>query len=131
MKFPNIKPGQAVCGAEWYGCSNTFRRAKMTRLLDGTYVVGYESDLQTALNVRSYLTRLLDAKRKGKRTFTWTERKAKYSVHMLKTRAAAVKKFAELNQTVLDFNAEQRDRAAKAAAAWKRGNVTEAMKYTD
>lgn len=135
MKVPNLKVGQAFRGAEWAGCSNSFNRARIVRssYFGGFYIVGNEADIDSAMSIQKVFSKLFS----GKRVVRWTspgggKRKGtKHVVYQFKTRSAAVAKFNELNDVVLAFNAKERERAAKYAAAVKAGDFGTAWQNSD
>lgn len=135
VTVPRMKPGQVYAGAEWYGCMNSFQRAVIARskVLGGVYLVCRESELNLAYNLRTVFSKLLAGKRVVRFTMPGGGKRhgSKHVIYQFKGRDAAVKKFAELNQTVLDFNQNERERAKKFAAAVRRGDANEALRYAD
>jgi hypothetical protein len=123
---PYLKPGQGFRGPENYGCINSGRQARISHLkITGTYLVGWDVDVFESMtrNRKNTMTQILDGKR--------TIHGYRYKVWQYKGRAAAVKKFHELNQKVLDFNESERERVRKYDDAVRRGDMTEAMRYAE
>ena len=125
MEIPKLKLGQGYLGAEFAGCINSGQRAVMFRSkVWKSYLVGTESDLYDVRNTRAGVNALAEGKRSIQ---VGSGRK----VYQFKSRQAAVTKFRQINQRVLDYNAAARERASKAAEAAKNGDFGTAWQLSD
>lgn len=110
FKVPRLKPGYGFAGPEYAGCCNTGARIVILRQISSKrYLVGKQSSVDN-MDSRAYL---LFHPTRRKHNGIWT----------FKTRTPAVKKFHELNQQVLDYNADIRRKHAELQEAKKRGDL--------
>jgi hypothetical protein len=134
VKIPALRKGNGFLGVEHFGCMNSGRRAAIYRAkFADVFIVGYQSDVQRAVNRTASVDQVL----KGKRVIRWTEpgggkrNGSKYVVYAFKGRTAAVAKFHELNDAVLTWNASERARVAAHRRAVRLGDMDEALRTAD
>ena len=128
ITVPRLKTNQGLLGPEWLGCINSGRRPLIYKTINKTYLVGYQFDVERCRENYLWITepgRKLQYKSRGK------GKKRTEICHTpvwhLKGRAAAIKKFHEMSQVVMDSNGRELEASLKDLDTLKKATIHSAV----
>lgn len=116
-KVKRLNPGTGFGGPEFYGCSNSGQRPiirRMTRKNGGLFIVGPQSQCDFGFAPKEYREFAVGGGG-TKRSIG----KGPSQIWRFRSRSAAIAKFTELCNKVLEFNERERSEERKYSAALK------------